>query len=116
MFFSSPTSSGRLTRSRLLSSQIFLCEKSFYGKAPPQLFFNEIVGFETSSRRCLHKSGAPCHPNVIEFDSPTILMRKQENSYKVFSFQASFLVSSSHDMLVKEHIAGSFGESIAESV
>ena len=32
---------------------------------PPQLFFNEIAGFETSSRSYLLKYGASCHPDVI---------------------------------------------------
>ena len=38
--------------------------ESFYG-SPPQLFFNEIAGFETSSRPFLLKYGYPRHPDVI---------------------------------------------------
>ena len=39
--------------------------EAFYGSPHPQLFFNEIVGFETSSRPYLLKHGAPCHLDVI---------------------------------------------------
>ena len=38
--------------------------ESLYG-SPPQLFFNEIAGFETNSRPCLLKYDTLCHPNVI---------------------------------------------------
>ena len=40
--------------------------QSLYGIAPPpQHFFTEIAGFETSSRPCLLKDGAPSDPDVI---------------------------------------------------
>ena len=33
--------------------------------APPQLFFDETAGFETSSWPYLRRHGAPCHPYII---------------------------------------------------
>ena len=42
----------------------FDATESFYGN-PPQLFSNDIAGFETSSRPYILKYGAPCHPDVI---------------------------------------------------
>ena len=41
------------------------CKESYYG-SPPQLFFNEIAGFKTSSRSYLLKYGVPRHPDVTD--------------------------------------------------
>ena len=51
-----------LTTSAVSSNN--LGAESFYG-SPPQHFFNETAGFETSSRRYLLKYGVPCHPDVM---------------------------------------------------
>ena len=48
----------------LLSLMMSCCYESFYG-SPPQLLFNEIAGFETSSQPYLLKFHAPCHRDVI---------------------------------------------------
>ena len=40
---------------------------SYFGvvlRPPPQLFFNEIAGFKTSSRTYYLKYGALCHPDA----------------------------------------------------
>ena len=71
--------------------------ESCYG-SPPQLFLNEIAGFETSSRPYLLKYGAPCPPDVIVRRS--IANKKY---METFFFITSFLVSSNHETLAKEN-------------
>ena len=69
-------------------------EDSFYGKSTPQLFFNEIAGFETISRPYLLRYGAPCHPDVIvrwSFANKTI-----PGLQRFFFPIAPFLVCSRH--------------------
>ena len=72
-------------------------QKSFYG-SPPQLLFNEIADFETSSRSYLLKCGAPCHlDGIVRYSFAT-----KEVHGDIF-FIVSFLVSSSHETFVKQN-------------
>ena len=54
-----------------------IIQESFYGGSPtPPTFFNEIAGFETSSRRRnLPKNDAPCPP-TSSFDRPSYANKK----------------------------------------
>ena len=70
-------------------------ESSFYG-SPPQLFFNETAGFETSSRLCLLKYGALCHADVIARWSFVSKKINGDVRFRVFS-----LVPSSHETSVE---------------
>ena len=65
---------------------------------PPQLFFNEIDGFETASQPYLLKYGAPCRPDVI-VRRAFANMNMCEDGF----FIASFLASTSHETFVKEY-------------
>ena len=68
----------------------------FYG-SPPQLLFNEIADFETSSRSYLLKCGVPCHlDGIVRYSFAT-----KEVHDDIF-FMVSFLVSSSHETFVKQ--------------
>ena len=64
------------------------CAKSFYGN-PPQLFFNEIAGFETRPRSYFLKYG---------FDVPLQTRKCRQD----ICFIPSFLASSSHETFVKQ--------------
>ena len=47
-----------------------------YGGSPPNFFFNEIAGFETSVRPYLVNYGAPLATPTSSFDTP---LQKTEN-------------------------------------
>ena len=74
-------------------------QESFYDPPPPQRFFNEIAGVETSSRPDLRKCGGPCHLDVIVRQS----FATKEMHEDTFSISSSFFVSSSRETSVEKY-------------
>ena len=71
---------------------------SFLRCSPPQHFFDEIAGFETSFRPYLLKHGAPCPPDVIVRQS---FANKIVQYDQIVFFISLYLVLNSHETFVK---------------